>query len=145
MASSQTQAVDHQQIDPAEIKRLEYENLKRKTVLVGIGIIPFAAMMVRMITNFLGITSGMFDLGVLRLVDLGLSFNVLHVIQFVLSTPILFIGGSQFFSSAWNALKIRTANMDTLVAMGTFTAWFFSSIVTFAPGLFTSADFVEVK
>jgi heavy metal translocating P-type ATPase len=48
----------------------------------------------------------------------------------VLSTPVLFIGGISFIKGAWRALLARTATMDTLVAMGTFSAYFYSVYIT---------------
>lgn len=43
-----------------------------------------------------------------------------------LATPVQFIVGWRFYKSAWAALKQKTANMDTLVALGTSTAYFYS-------------------
>ncbi len=48
------------------------------------------------------------------------------LIMFVLSTPVVFIFGRQFFIGAWKQLRHKTANMDTLVALSTGIAWFFS-------------------
>ena len=39
-----------------------------------------------------------------------------------LSTPTVVIGGRRFFVGAYRALKNRTANMDTLMALGTGSA-----------------------
>src|SRR5690606_40656987 len=75
-------------------------------------------------------------LGMITFSGLDYSLNTFFVVQFLLATPILFIGGRQFFTSTWGALKAGAANMDTLIALGTFTAWLFSSIVTFAPRVF---------
>ncbi|MFZ3077389.1 MAG: heavy metal translocating P-type ATPase [Candidatus Aenigmatarchaeota archaeon] len=54
---------------------------------------------------------------------------------FILTTPIQFIGGWTFYKGAYNALKNRSLNMDFLIAMGTLTAWTFSSFVLFFPGV----------
>ncbi len=54
---------------------------------------------------------------------------------FLLTTPIQFIGGWTFYVGAYNALKNRSLNMDFLIAMGTLTAWVFSSFVLFFPGV----------
>ncbi len=54
---------------------------------------------------------------------------------FILTTPIQFIGGWTFYKGAYNALKNRVLNMDFLIAMGTLTAWAFSSFVLFFPGV----------
>ncbi|NTV22811.1 MAG: copper-translocating P-type ATPase, partial [Nanoarchaeota archaeon] len=47
-------------------------------------------------------------------------------ILFLLATPVQFVIGQQFYSGALSALKSRTANMDTLIALGTSAAYFFS-------------------
>lgn len=47
-------------------------------------------------------------------------------IMWTLSTPIVFWLGRGFFSSAWKQLKHGSANMDTLVAISTGTAYLFS-------------------
>ena len=45
------------------------------------------------------------------------------LVGFVLSTPVQFFVGWSFYRGAWAALRARTANMDTLVAVGTTAAW----------------------
>lgn len=53
--------------------------------------------------------------------------------QLLLSTPVLFWFGRQFFRNAWAQLKHRKANMDTLVALSTSIAWSFSAFNTAFP------------
>jgi cation transport ATPase len=48
------------------------------------------------------------------------------IISLVLSTPIIFFIGREFFSGAWSALRMKTANMYSLIAIGTFTAYAYS-------------------
>jgi Cu+-exporting ATPase len=55
-------------------------------------------------------------------------------IFFALATPVQFWAGRQFYGSAWNALKHRTANMDTLIATGTSVAYLYSAAVTIFAG-----------
>jgi P-type Cu+ transporter len=50
-------------------------------------------------------------------------------IMWVLATPIQFYIGKQFYLGTWAALKNKTANMDTLIAMGTSAAYFYSVYV----------------
>lgn len=47
-------------------------------------------------------------------------------ILWVLSTPVQFIVGWQFYMGTWMALRNRSANMDTLIAIGTSAAYFYS-------------------
>lgn len=61
-----------------------------------------------------------------------------NYIMWALATPMLFYFGNQFFIGAWKQLKHRSANMDTLVAMSTGTAYIYSVFVTLFPSFFTS-------
>jgi Cu+-exporting ATPase len=65
----------------------------------------------------------------------------------LLTLPVLFWSGGDFFTGAWAALKHRSANMNTLVALGTGAAWLFSTIIVLFPGIFpkgTSEPFFDV-
>jgi Cu+-exporting ATPase len=55
---------------------------------------------------------------------------------FGLTTPVVVWAGRGFFVRAWAALRHRTADMSTLVSIGSGTAFVFSLVVTIAPGLF---------
>lgn len=61
-----------------------------------------------------------------------------NYLQFILSLPVLFWSGSEFFVIAWKRLKHFSSNMDTLVAMSTGTAFVYSVVVTFFPHFFHS-------
>ncbi|NOU12960.1 MAG: heavy metal translocating P-type ATPase, partial [Methylococcaceae bacterium] len=50
----------------------------------------------------------------------------LHWLQFVLTTPVVFGSGWTFFAKAWRLLKQRTANMDSLIALGVGAAYGYS-------------------
>lgn len=56
-------------------------------------------------------------------------------LQLVLSTPVLFWCGQSFFVGAWKAFTHRAANMNTLVALGTGTAYVYSLFVTLFPNV----------
>ncbi|SFX65533.1 heavy metal translocating P-type ATPase [Marinospirillum alkaliphilum] len=43
--------------------------------------------------------------------------------------------GSHFFTGAWSALKNRHATMDTLIAIGTASAWIYSTLIVLWPEL----------
>lgn len=47
-----------------------------------------------------------------------------------LATPVQFWVGNRFYRGAWSGLKNNSANMDTLVALGTSVAYFYSVVVT---------------
>jgi len=47
----------------------------------------------------------------------------------ILATPVQFVGGYSFYKGAWAALKNKTSTMDTLIAVGTSVAFFYSVFV----------------
>ncbi len=47
-------------------------------------------------------------------------------ISFILATPVQFIIGKGFYKGMWSALKMKTFNMDSLIAIGTSVAYFYS-------------------
>lgn len=57
------------------------------------------------------------------------------VILFALSTPVQFLVGAGFYKGAWNALKNKTSNMDTLIAVGTSAAYFYSLYLMITVGM----------
>ena len=50
------------------------------------------------------------------------------IISFILATPVQFIIGAGFYKGMWSSLKMKTFNMDSLIAIGTSTAYFYSLI-----------------
>ncbi|KAL7073730.1 hypothetical protein ACQ4LE_007455 [Meloidogyne hapla] len=52
-----------------------------------------------------------------------------NLILFVLSTPVQFFGGYNFYSHCWRALSHKTANMDLLVALATSIAYIYSVFI----------------
>ena len=65
-----------------------------------------------------------------------LSPTTVNVLFLVLATPVQFWAGSRFYRSTWSAAKLRTSNMNTLVAIGTSTAYFYSLAITVLRPLF---------
>ncbi len=63
---------------------------------------------------------------------------------FILSTPVQFVAGAQFYRGFWHALRRRTGNMDTLIAIGTSAAYIYSVAATFVPQLAGEPIFYEV-
>ncbi|MDO8585174.1 MAG: heavy metal translocating P-type ATPase [bacterium] len=59
-------------------------------------------------------------------------------VQLLLATPVQFWAGFSFYRATISALKHRTANMDTLVAIGTTVAYAYSAVVTVLPQLVKS-------
>lgn len=53
----------------------------------------------------------------------------------LLALWVLYYAGSRFFKGAWKAFKVHNANMDTLIALGTGTAWLYSTLIVLRPEL----------
>jgi len=51
------------------------------------------------------------------------------IVLLLLATPVQFWIARRYYQSAWSALKNKTANMDTLVVLGTSVAYFYSAFV----------------
>ena len=62
----------------------------------------------------------------------------------VASLAVMLYSGRHFFTGAWQALKHRSANMHTLIALGTGVAWIYSTIALLFPGMFPSREFADV-
>jgi Cu+-exporting ATPase len=58
---------------------------------------------------------------------------------FVVTTPVVFWVGSHFFSGALKAARQKTTDMNTLVAVGAFSAYLYSALATFIPKFFAVA------
>jgi len=99
------------------MQKKEIKNLRNKFILSLFFAIP--AFIIGMVFMWLDITIPYQD-----------------YILWALATPIQFYVGWQFYKGTWAALKNRTANMDTLIALGTSAAYFFSVyVVLFNPEL----------
>ncbi len=68
----------------------------------------------------------------------------LWVAMGVASLAVLVYSGNQFFTGAWHGLKHRSANMHTLIAIGTGTAWIYSTVALLFPQLFPSEAMTDV-
>jgi len=57
--------------------------------------------------------------------------NTAAYLAFVAASVVQFVAGSRFYSGAFRIAKLRSANMDTLVVIGTTTAYVYSAFNTF--------------
>ncbi len=102
---------------PPVSPEIEARNLKRRFLLALILSLPvFLGAMVPPLPGWLGLKPG------------HLAFILL-----IFTTPVLFYSGAPFFRGALTAARHGAANMDTLVALGTSAAYFYSAWVTFRP------------
>lgn len=59
------------------------------------------------------------------------------MVQFALATPVQFWAGWRFYRGMWAATRHGTADMNTLIAVGTSAAYLYSVAATFFPQWFT--------
>lgn len=102
------------QADHAEYRRL----IRAMTVSLGLGI---PLMLYGMLGGEMTVVSGVQRAG-------WLAVGLLCLVVMILS-------GRHFYVAAWQSFKNHSANMDTLIALGTGTAWLYSMVVVLAPGL----------
>ncbi|MFC1969888.1 heavy metal translocating P-type ATPase [Chloroflexota bacterium] len=68
----------------------------------------------------------------------GPSFVGKSYLLWALATPVQFWAGLRFYRGAWGALRHRTSDMNTLIAVGTSVAYFYSMIAVIFPSLFAT-------
>ncbi|EEI92836.1 copper-exporting ATPase [Sphingobacterium spiritivorum ATCC 33300] len=105
---------DNQAATLEEIHQDKFNKLKRKTI--GAAIITLPVVII-----------GMFYM----------DMPYANPIMWLLSTPVVLWYGKDFFINAWKQAKHRSANMDTLVALGSGIAYVFSVFNTVYPSFWT--------
>jgi Cu+-exporting ATPase len=61
----------------------------------------------------------------------------------LLTLPVLLWSGSQFFAGMWRGLKHRSANMNTLIALGVTAAFLYSVVAVAFPGIFPDPSLAQ--
>ncbi len=64
----------------------------------------------------------------------GMFWGFSHLLLFLLATPVQFWAGRQFYQGAWSGVRHGYTDMNTLVAVGTSAAYFYSAFVALFPG-----------
>ncbi len=63
-----------------------------------------------------------------------LDMREVNVLLLLLTSPVLLYSGRRFFVGFWNTARHGTADMNTLVAVGTGAAFLYSAVATLFPG-----------
>ena len=63
----------------------------------------------------------------------------LRWLLFAITLPVVLWAGRHFYVGMWRGLRHRSADMNTLIGLGTGAAFVYSAVATIVPGLFTSA------
>ena len=112
-----TPAEDNSSSERENQDLLHYRELLKKTIIAGIiGIIILGVMMLELLPD-ISTAVGQLSFGVMSLLTL-----------FVLA-----YAGGRFFSGALKSFRNHSANMDTLIAIGTGVAWLYSTYVVLFP------------
>nr|WP_284379364.1 heavy metal translocating P-type ATPase [Litoribrevibacter albus] len=64
--------------------------------------------------------------------------RVVWLIVGLLTLSVMIFSGKHFYTGAWKSFKNHSANMDTLIALGTGTAWLYSMVVVLFPEIMPS-------
>ena len=104
-------------------KKIREGELKTTRYMMTFSLIVAAAIMISM--NYRSIYSLS-----------NISPTAVNIFFLVLATPVQFWAGARFYKSAWAAARLRTSNMNTLVAIGTSVAYFYSVAVTILRPMF---------
>ncbi|MBW1998864.1 MAG: heavy metal translocating P-type ATPase [Deltaproteobacteria bacterium] len=109
-------------------REAEYRKLKRKLITGVVLLIPIFLLAY---WKTMGL-SNFFELG----------RNVNFYLQLLFQTPVQFWVGWQFYTGAWKTARHKSADMNTLIAVGTSAAYIYSLLATFFPELFTAQGLV---
>ncbi|MCJ8324132.1 MAG: copper-translocating P-type ATPase [Rhizobiales bacterium] len=112
-----------EQTDKAERKAAEIQWLGRMTLIAAIFALPVFAL--EMGSHFIPLVK--------TFVAEQIGVQNSRLIQFVLTTVVLFGPGLRFYTKGFPALLKRTPDMNSLVALGTSAAYGFSLVATFLP------------
>ena len=109
-----------EEIADARARRAEYDELERKFLIATFLSLPvlIIAMAHGRITAF--------------------NFPAVNWLELALTTPVVVYCGAQFYRGAWAAFRHRAADMNTLIAIGTGTAYLYSVAATVAPQAFAA-------
>ncbi|RMF88080.1 MAG: heavy metal translocating P-type ATPase [Nitrospinota bacterium] len=112
----------------------EYQTLMRKFWFAGIISIPILLTSYPEFVPFLGNLSRT-------------TLRIIWAVDALLALPVLFWSGQRFFTGAWAAFRHHSADMNTLIALGTGAAWLYSVAAIAIPQVFpagTAEPFFDV-
>jgi Cu+-exporting ATPase len=107
----------------AEIRQKEYQHLWKRfvfgailTIIIVVGSMPDLFPFVKIVP-----------------------LEIRNIILMLLTVPVMFYAGGRFFTGFWNAARHRTTDMNTLISVGTLSAFLYSAVATIWPGVFASS------
>lgn len=118
----------------AEERDREYRRLRSKFVVAAVIALPVV------IVSYPAYVPGLVTLS-------EETTRLMWAITALVVLPVLFYSGGHFFTGAWHAFRHRSADMNTLIALGTTAAWLYSVVAVAFPALFpqgTAEPFFDV-
>jgi len=112
---------DRSTVDPVARSEEEFRSLKRRFAIAAVFAIPVFLISMGLVP------------GVARL-----PFQTTAILLLGLTLPVQFWAGWQFHRGAWQQLRHASADMNTLISVGTNAAFLFSLVLTFHPAAFRS-------
>ncbi len=128
-------------------REAEFRDLKKKAIVSLVA--GAIAMLISMplMAHHVGVSPDPFMSWVMRHVSPALeavfpwlyaaSSSLLLGILLVFTLGTMLWAGRHFYTGAWNSFRHHSADMNTLIAVGTGAAFLYSLVATFAPGIFT--------
>ena len=114
------EVIEAESVDSEKLERVKEMQRKKRLLVFSLALsIPTLGLALAMMFTDLGKIQFFMDYG--------------NYILLILATPVQFIAGYRFYVNAYKAARHRTTNMDTLIAVGTSAAYFYSLAVVFLP------------
>ena len=110
--------------DILERRRAELKNSLRRFALSALLSLPVMALSI----------SAMFGAGEMESGPVG------KLVLFIFTTLVLFWPGMLFMTGAWKSFKLRSADMNTLIAVGTLAAYCYSTVSAFIPAIVATGE-----
>jgi P-type Cu+ transporter len=123
--SEDEELVSHKPPDVGALREEEFHNLRKKFTFA---IIAALFVMIGSMPEFFPFVEV-------------IPFTIRNILLTLITIPVLFWAGSGFYSGAIKSLKHKTADMNTLIAIGTFSAFVFSIAVILNPEYFMQLGF----
>lgn len=115
------EVIEAESVDTEKLERVKEMQRKKRLLVFSLAFsIPTLGLAMAMMFTDLGKIQFFMDYG--------------NYILLILASPVQFIAGYRFYVNAYKAARHRTTNMDTLIAVGTSAAYFYSLVVVFLPG-----------
>jgi Cu+-exporting ATPase len=121
------EVIEAETVDTEKMERVKEMQRKKRLLIFSLTLsVPTLGLALAMMFTDLGKVQFFMDYG--------------NYVLLILATPVQFIAGYRFYINAFKAARHRTANMDTLIAVGTSAAYFYSLAVVFLPGAVAFRD-----